>query len=136
MADRALDLLYKSFDAELSVLERALLDRALADSEALRREQEHIRNLRQDLKESAASGFSLGFADRATQQVFGGSEWGVNLAVALRSTFRWVAAITVPVVAALAIWAYQQDPEPDAQATTYEFTILDTPLERILRNGS
>ena len=66
MAKKILKLLYRSFDEELNQKEKERLDRALKESEKLRKEKDQILAQRQALAESSASSFEQFFAERVT----------------------------------------------------------------------
>ena len=67
--EEILELLYRSFDDELSEKEQALLEKALKDSEELRRERTEIQEQRQALSESAVQSFKPYFAERVMQRI-------------------------------------------------------------------
>lgn len=61
--EKILELLYRSFDDDLSEKEQNLLEDALKDSEELRREKTKIISQRQAISESAARSFKPYFAE-------------------------------------------------------------------------
>lgn len=63
------ELLYRSYDTELSAGEQTRLDKALADSPSLRRERDEIAALRDAASSSATPGFGPFFADRVMAAV-------------------------------------------------------------------
>ena len=63
------ELLYRSFDSELSSEERKFLDNALSESEDLRNEKELISSLREKIKTSSTKSFNPGFADRVMKTI-------------------------------------------------------------------
>jgi hypothetical protein len=140
MNDRMLDLLYRSFDNELSALEQAMLDKTLAESAELRAEQTRVLNMRTALADHTRSGFSLGFVERVMGQLEKDgktSDFQLNLIMGIRQSFRWVAAAAVPLLVALDIWNFKLEDTPGAQTSTAdEITLWETPLEQILRDGS
>jgi anti-sigma factor RsiW len=140
MNDRMLELLYRSFDSELSPLEQAMLDKTLAESPELRAEQARVVSMRTTLSDHTRQGFSLGFAERVMGRIekeTRATDFQLNLILGIRRSFRWVAAAAVPVLVALAIWDFKLEDTQNAQSTTTEeVTLWETPLERILRNGS
>ena len=64
-----LKLLYRSFDDELNPEEKEHLDRALKESEELRKEKEQILAQRQALRESSAPSFKPLFAERVMNRI-------------------------------------------------------------------
>jgi len=67
--EEILELLFRSFDDDLSEKERDLLEKALKDSEELRLEGAKIKEQRQVLSESAAQSFKPYFAERVMQRI-------------------------------------------------------------------
>lgn len=67
--NKILDLLYRSFDEDLKEEEQKLLEEALKNSEALRKESAQIAAQRQDVSESAAQSFRPGFAERVMGRI-------------------------------------------------------------------
>ena len=63
------DLLYRSFDDDLTPEAEAQLKQALAESKNLRREKERIAALRQAVSSKAARSFGPHFADRVMQRI-------------------------------------------------------------------
>jgi anti-sigma factor RsiW len=64
-----LELLYRSFDDDLTDRERAKLEKALASSEALKVERERIASMREAVSASRASGFGYMFTERVMKRV-------------------------------------------------------------------
>jgi len=64
-------LLYRSFDTELKEKEKRLLEKALAESEDLRREKELIQKQRRSLAENTAQSFRPQFAGRVMARIAG-----------------------------------------------------------------
>lgn len=69
MYEKYLELLYRSFDSELSKEEQEQLEQALIDSEELRREKENIRALRQSISMQKRQSFKPFFADRVMAKI-------------------------------------------------------------------
>ena len=66
---KILKLLYRSFDDELNLEETEQLDRALKDSEEIRKEKEQILAQRRALEESSAPSFKPFFAERVMNRI-------------------------------------------------------------------
>jgi len=62
-------MLYRSFDNELNPEEKERLDRALKESEELRKEKEQILEQRQALAESSAPSFKPLFPERVMKRI-------------------------------------------------------------------
>jgi len=69
MNKRLFDLLYRSFDEELSEEQKDRLDKALQKSQKLREEREKIKNLRKHVSETATLSFKPFFAERVTHGI-------------------------------------------------------------------
>ncbi len=69
MNDKILELLYRSFDDELSPEERKQLDEALQHSPELRAEQANISKMRSTINSSAEKSFGLNFADKVMSSI-------------------------------------------------------------------
>jgi anti-sigma factor RsiW len=69
MNERMLDLLYHSFDGELTAGERKMLEDALAASEELRRERNDIMTMRKRISTGGPESFSPFFIERVMQRV-------------------------------------------------------------------
>jgi len=69
MDKEIIDLLYRSFDADLSPLEKKLLEEALSQSNELRSEKQIISSLREDLKGEKVTSFKPFFADRVLEKI-------------------------------------------------------------------
>jgi hypothetical protein len=67
--EKILELLYRSFDDDLSGAELAELEAALAVSEDLRREKEKIASMREAVSASGAKGFGYVFAERVMRRI-------------------------------------------------------------------
>lgn len=69
--NKILRLLYRSFDAELTEKEKRLVEKALAESQSLRREKERIIQQRRSLAENPAQSFGPHFPDRVMARIAG-----------------------------------------------------------------
>jgi len=69
MDNKILKLLYRSFDDELNPEEKERLDRALKETEELRKEREQILAQRQALAESSAPSFKPFFPERVINRI-------------------------------------------------------------------
>jgi hypothetical protein len=84
------DLLYRSFDSDLNPEEKKLLEKALSQSNELRREKEMITSLREDINQSKVTSFKPFFADRvmetihASKQVNGNEQFFDSLFIFFR----------------------------------------------------
>jgi anti-sigma factor RsiW len=140
MNDRMLELLYRSFDNKLSALEQAMLDKTLAESAELQAEQARVLKMRATLAGHSRQSFSLGFAERVMGQIekdVKASDFQFNLIMGIRQSFRWVAAAAIPVLVVLTIWDFRLEDTQEVQGSTIDqVTLWETPLERMLRNGS
>jgi len=67
--ERILELLYRSFDDDLSGAELAELETALAASEDLRKQKEEIASMRKTVSESGAEGFGYMFTERVMRRI-------------------------------------------------------------------
>ena len=135
MNDSLRELLYRSFDDELSADELAQLKRALAKNESLRAEEQRLQSMRSALSAAAPASFAAGFSQRVARRLAqeqGSAAPLISVMEAVRQMFRYVAAITVPACVALVIWNFQADSK--AQSGT-DATVWETPLETMLRNG-
>jgi hypothetical protein len=63
------DLLYRSFDSELSPEEKRILEQALTQSDELRREKEIIASLRSDIQSCKETSFNPNFVDRVMEKI-------------------------------------------------------------------
>jgi len=133
MNDRVKDLLYRSYDAELSASEREELERALSDSAELRVEMQQLDMMRASVARAAAESFELGFAERVSRRLENESGSAADaLYGSIRQMFRYVAAAAVPVCIVLVIWNFQIDgTSSEAQAET----VWETPVQTLLSNG-
>lgn len=69
MDQEILELLYRSFDDELTEADQERLMHALEASEELRKEKAEISAMRGTVAKSNAASFDAGFADRVMQQI-------------------------------------------------------------------
>jgi anti-sigma factor RsiW len=69
MDQKVLDLLYRSFDGQLTPEEKQLLEKTLAQSKALQKEKERIVGLRKTISGSALQSFEPFFAERLMQRI-------------------------------------------------------------------
>lgn len=69
MDQKVLELLYRSFDGQLTPAEQERLDEALRHSQPLREEKEKIAAMRQAVSGSAAQSFQPFFAERVVQRI-------------------------------------------------------------------
>ena len=67
--EKIVELLYRSFDDDLSKKEQDFLEKALKDSEKLRRERDKIIAQRQALSETAAHSFKPYFAEKVMERI-------------------------------------------------------------------
>jgi hypothetical protein len=67
--ERILELLYRSFDDDLSGAELAELEAALAASEDLRKQREEIASMRKAVSDSGAEGFGYMFAEKVMRRI-------------------------------------------------------------------
>jgi len=90
---RILELLYRSFDQDLSPEESDELRRALDGSEELRREKRKIELMRRVLSDSTCDSFGPFFVQRLMARIEAShvTEPGDAFSQALVRTFRWVA---------------------------------------------
>ncbi len=69
MNEMLLDLLYRSFDEELSKEEQIMLDKALASSLELNKEKDRIAEMRKAIAENAERSFKPFFSARVMQRI-------------------------------------------------------------------
>lgn len=67
--ERILELLYRSFDDDLTAAEVSELEAALATSQDLRKKKEEIASLREAVSASGAEGFGYMFTDRVMKRI-------------------------------------------------------------------
>ncbi len=108
------EILLKSFDAELTVQERKLLDDALQHSEELRKEKQEIEQIRNLLAGRGAS-FESGFAIRVTDRLEAETAKSPKI-IEMYSVFKRVALVGIAAIIALLITIYYIDGSltPDA----------------------
>lgn len=140
MEERILELLYRSFDGELSPDERAELESALAGSPELRREQDELLATRRAVKASAAESFGPFFAERVMRSIREEREEeaeGARFLESLQYVFRRVALVAAALVAFLLIYNMNQGGVSVAAAFGTEETVtieevLTAPVEEML----
>jgi anti-sigma factor RsiW len=141
MEERILELLYRSFDGELSREERAELDSALADSPELRRERDELVAVRGAVKSSAADSFAPFFAERVMRGVREereGEGEGARFLESLQCAFRRVALVAAVLVAFLLIYNMNQGGSVSvaaafgAEETATIEELLTAPVEEML----
>ncbi len=111
MDERILELLYRSFDAELGPEETAELESALAGSPELRRERDSLLAVRDAVESSAARSFGPFFAERVMRAIRSERERqaeGARFSESLVSAFRRVALVGAAVAAFLFIYNMKQ----------------------------
>lgn len=94
MDKKAKKLLYRSFDKDLSSVEKHILEKALERSELLRQEKAEIDQQRRDLSQSGDETFGPMFAERVINRLFSPqkSENGLEAFYeAFKSAFRKIA---------------------------------------------
>ena len=74
MNQKILELLYRSFDGQLTVEEQRQLDKALSGSQALQEEKEAIATIRRAVSNSATQTFKPFFAEKTMQHIRSRSE--------------------------------------------------------------
>jgi anti-sigma factor RsiW len=132
MNERILELLYRSFDGELTAGEGRELREALAVSEALRHEKDRIEAMRKMVSASGRGTFKPFFAERVMRRVAGlreGSNGIWTLQEWLSRIFRRVAIAGAAVAAALVILNLVQ---ADGVSLAAAFGISEVPIEEIL----
>ena len=71
MKDELLDLLYRSFDSDLTAEEQSRLQEGLAGSAELRAEKKRLQSIRRAITDGAAESFRPFFAERVMQRLEG-----------------------------------------------------------------
>ena len=89
MDHKLLDLLYRSFDDQLTPEEQSQLEDALANSTTLQKEKERIAAMRKTVSESAVESFEPFFAERVMRQIH--TEKGEDFFASLLWAFRRIA---------------------------------------------
>jgi hypothetical protein len=141
MNKKIVELLYRSFDTELTAEEQRQLDEALSGSKNLRDEKERIVEMRNTLSDGAAESFSPFFAERLMQQVRAMDETGAGLEPFFQSLYRLFKPLAVVATAAIltliAINLQRSDEITVAAAFAVQDDkieiLLETPLESILK---
>jgi len=95
-----LDLLYRSFDADLTEEERQRLDEALATSEALQTEKERITSIREVLSKNATDSFKPLFTERVMRALETAEETDVSTDVFFESLYRFFRPVALAAAAA------------------------------------
>jgi anti-sigma factor RsiW len=96
MKDELLDLLYRSFDSDLTAEEQSRLEEGLAASAELRAEKQRLESMRSAITSGAAESFRPFFAERVMQRLEGElkPENGIQeLFDSLAHTFRRIAVV-------------------------------------------
>jgi len=147
--ERILELLYRSFDDDLSSSDLAELESALVVSEDLRKEKEQIASMREEVAASASAGFGYMFTERVMKRIrkerarSSGAEKGIapSLFESLLKAFRPVAIAGVACVLALMVYNIIDSRELSFSAalgmpqTTLE-EALESPLASVLEELS
>jgi hypothetical protein len=110
--ERILELLYRSFDDDLSGSELADLEAALAVSEDLRREKDKIASVRETVAAGGAEGFGYMFTERVMKRIeaertsssAARNDTAPTLFESLLRTFKPVAVAGVAAVMALMVY--------------------------------
>jgi hypothetical protein len=132
MNERILDLLYRSFDGELSPEEQMELRDALAASEDLRLEREKIEAVRRMVSASGRDTFKPFFAERVMSRIgdLRASSNGMwTLQEWLTRVFRRVAFAGAAVAVGLLIFNFVQTQGVSLAAA---FGIAEAPIEEVL----
>lgn len=132
MNDRILELLYRSFDEDLTAEEGRELREALAASEALRREKDRIEAMRKMVSASGPDTFRPFFAERVMRKLteVRASRNGMwTLQEWLSRLFRRVAIVGAAVAAGLVVLNLVQ---ADGVSLAAAFGISEVPIEEIL----
>jgi anti-sigma factor RsiW len=132
MNERILELLFRSFDEQLTTEEDEELQEALEASEALRQEKDRIEAMRKMVSESGARTFEPFFAERVMKRVAELHEsrngmW--TLQEWLSRVFRRVAIVGAAVAAGLVILNLVQ---ADGVSVAAAFGIPEVPIEDVL----
>jgi hypothetical protein len=131
MNERILDLLYRSFDEELTPQEAKDLREALAASETLRGEKRRIEAMRKMVATSGQDTFKPFFAERVMRRVVEVREGrnGATLGEWLARVFPRVALAGAAVAAGLVIFNLVK---ADGISLAAAFGISEVPIEEIL----
>ena len=142
MDEKILELLYRSFDSDLTDDEQRLLDEALETSRELRKEKYRVEEMRNVLSAGAAVSFGPFFAERLMHRVRALSGAGAGPESFFRSLYRLFKPVAVLATAAIltliAINLQKSDEFSVAAAFAAHQTddieiLLETPLESILK---
>lgn len=129
---KALKLLYRSLDVDLKVKDQHRLDKALEESEELRKEKERILVQRQAVADSAGQSFGPFFAERVIQRIETLSPKKNGLEVFYENfmaAFRKVAIVSAVVLVLLISYnVIKSDIVPEDEL----FFMADTTMEEIL----
>ena len=129
---KALKLLYRSLDVDLKVKDQNRLDKALEESEELRKEKERILVQRQALANSSSQSFSPFFAERVMHRIEGLGQKKNGLEVFYENfmtAFRKVAIVSAVVLVLLISYnVIKSDIVPEDEL----FFMADTTMEEIL----
>jgi anti-sigma factor RsiW len=132
MKEKTLELLYRSFDEELSAGEATELREALAASQELRHEKARIEKMRQAVAVCGADGFRPFFAERVMRRVADlreGRNGMWTLQEWLSRVFRRVAVVGAAVATGLLILNLVQ---ADGISVAAAFGISEVPIEEML----
>ena len=132
MNERILEILYRSFDGELTADEQRELRDALAASEELRREKSQIEKMRQMVSASRQDAFRPFFTERVMRRVAGlreGSNGMWTLQDWLSRVFRRVAVAGAAVAVGLVVLNLVQ---AEQVSLTAAFGVSDAPIEEML----
>lgn len=132
MNERILEILYRSFDGELTADEQRELRDALAASEELRREKSQIEKMRQMGSASRQDAFRPFFTERVMRRVAGlreGSNGMWTLQDWLSRVFRRVAVAGAAVAVGLVVLNLVQ---AEQVSLTAAFGVSDAPIEEML----
>lgn len=129
---KALKLLYRSLDVDLKVKDQNRLDKALEESEELRKEKERILVQRQALANSSSQSFGPFFAERVMHRIEGLGQKKNGLEVFYENfmaAFRKVAIVSAVVLVLLISYnVIKSDIVPEDEL----FFMADTTMEEIL----
>ncbi len=89
MDQKALELLYRSFDAPLTPEEQRQLREALEKSRELRQEQEEIATMRRAVSQNTVPGFEPFFAERVMRRIRAGAKTGRKTGEDFSSSLAW-----------------------------------------------
>lgn len=132
MNDRILELLYRSFEEELTGAEKGELRHALDESEDLRRERERIEAMRNMVSASGTDAFKPFFPERVMRRLAELRErrnglW--TLQEWLSRVFRRVAVVGAAVAVGLVVLNLVR---ADAVSLAAAFGVSEIPIEEVL----